>query len=257
MFDIFRTKKIGKLSKTHYEDISQKDIVYNITSVRDAKKFLSQEEFEIFTDLIQDLCQDDEPVSINITGYQQISFTIANEINEAVPYSKVCGDASDIDYIFSQKKPVFDNLVNLIGNEFLTTIGKVMEFEGGSLPNTLKMWGSAQGFLIASSKAMMQSEDTLVENYFIDYAFKVANREISDIIANFYNISDVFDSDEYKDGLHTTLSLCKKIYREDPTYIKFIKAAADTFLNINNANGDVMSAPTLMAMIDGWKDKFK
>lgn len=128
MFELMKAGRINKLSETHSENISDKLILMNIVSYPDAQRNLSKEEVSTFVQLYNKYGKTQE-YSTNLLQYELRAFILAHRFEHEgnLRYADICGAATDILFMYSNRKPDFDEMVDGIHREFVEIINDIMQ----------------------------------------------------------------------------------------------------------------------------------
>lgn len=119
--------KISKITATHAENISDKDIVYNIMSSTDAKKNFPREQFQGFMQLFNQYASKKIAFPSNAERYSNRAFAIAYEFESyGFPYEYCHGTAYDVYQMYTEKKPVFEEAVITFIDQFKAIIDDII-----------------------------------------------------------------------------------------------------------------------------------
>lgn len=124
----FPKGKISKLSPTHSEMLSDKDILFNIVNAMDAKKALDKETFGLFCQIFDHFSHEKKKYPANSLQYTDRAFSIAKTFEDnGVPYGLICGDAYDVYSMFTEKKPVFDDAAWEAADEYQSLVNVLVD----------------------------------------------------------------------------------------------------------------------------------
>ena len=132
MFDLFKVNRINKITSTHTENISDYMILMNIVNSQDAKKNLTSDEFKNYYETFGKISKRRDEIPSNSLQFQHRAFAIAYEFERdaEVPYEKICGDATDILYMYTNIKPKFEELMNDLINQYSAIINTIISGNG-------------------------------------------------------------------------------------------------------------------------------
>lgn len=176
MFDIFKIGRINRISRTHSEKISDRLILYNTVNLKDARDTLTPDEYQRFYGVFKKICKRKKEVMTNLFEYENRAFAIAYEIewDAEVSYDKVCGDATDILFMYSAKKRQFDDIIREILDKYKEIIDSIIERNGSDFLKVMAMSISYfQNLLLVVYYANHKKQDDLFMDFVIEMAFKI------------------------------------------------------------------------------------
>ena len=128
MLDFLKSSRIGKITNTHSEMISDSMILTNIVNSQVARKNLTAVEFERYRKVFDDINQKKDEISTNLLRYQHRAFKIAHKFEReaGVPYAQICVSAIEISNMYNNLKPVFNEAVGEIVSTYSEYIDSII-----------------------------------------------------------------------------------------------------------------------------------
>lgn len=247
MFDLLKANRINKISADHSERISDYLILMNIVSSTDAKKNLPAEEYASFDRVFKDIAKRKDERPANSLQYQHRAFAIAYEfeLRTNIAYSKICGDATDILFMYRNTKPKFDEDVNGICEEFLWVIGQI------DASDTIKLYLSSIAYFTCLTRELIQATKSLLENEIARYRFEIASKKL---------LAYVLDSTKARDGnqlfsqyFRDAKEMSQQAYDNCDTLDKYIETFTDTFLSMQGVPSDQSAKQRLVFLAKEWR----
>ena len=187
MFDLLKARRINKITETHSEKISDRTILYNSINIAEAKEALSTTQFSDFMRTVSSILNRKEERAANLIQYQQRVFNIIYEIEywAKTSYELFCGSATDILYMYSNMKPLFDEMVDQIVDEYIDQLENIISFNGS---DALKVYCLGQIFFERASSTVIAAKKNKNDEL-TPYVFDVAFVKMVDIISGKFDIN--------------------------------------------------------------------
>ena len=255
MFDLLKAIRINKITETHSEKISDRTILYNSINIAEAKEALSTTQFSDFMRTVSSILNRKEERAANLIQYQQRVFNIIYEIEyqAKTSYELFCGSATDILYMYSNMKPLFDEMVDQIVDEYIDQLENIISFNGS---DALKVYCLGQIFFERASSTVIAAKKNKNDEL-TPYVFDVAFVKMVDIISGKF---DIDSSDkllkERDDDARLMSSMHQEAYNNCDTLDKYIETYTNSFLYFCGAPDDSTSKKEIIDRIYGWIDDF-
>lgn len=247
--------KINKITPTHAENISDKDIAYNIMSSTDAKRNFSNEEFRGFMQLFNHYCSEKTPFPTNSERYSNRAFSIAYDFESyGFPYEYCHGSASDVYQMYTLRKPLFDDAVEQFIDHFRSLIEGIIDCnENVDEYDTMR---HSAFFLSYTIKAIENYGNMQCATDYLPFYFETCQNEYLHNV-----ISEYAHDDEGKERMTSFRQIIvdsfKKRYDEGETFEGFLYAFAKDFMTTIGAQDDEENYKLLTEEIDEWIDMAK
>lgn len=254
MFDLFKAKRINKITRDHAENVSDSLIMLNIVSAMEAKKNLSQEEFKNFYDLFGEISKRKEEIPSNSLQYEHRAFSIAYEFetDAGVPYEKICGEATDILYMYTNMKPRYDELIEDVYSEYKSIIDGLID--GNNLTESAaKIWAYAVSFFLTSTSTIIGSFASLRFDFFTKFIYersfkKLHARAVLEYVKEYENVP------EYKANRNRIEQIHEEAYEHNETLEGYIENYTNSFLFLTGAKNYEFTKISIIKMLNFLKE---
>lgn len=231
--DLFKMNRINKLSKTHYEMISDAMIVQNIVNLQDAKRALSSEQYQSLVEEYKELLNNTREYRTNLTMYEvrasQIVYLLEGRTEAS--YDRFCGDAYDILHIYSGKKAIIEEILKkdydrmtdllwLFGEKEEVIVDPSLDFKKIYINTMLFFKDIFDGIFI------------LFNNYEKDYIYRFVKEYNSKVfLQNYFDIVNGDFESLKRDGTKIR-EIGKECFRNASSPITFVDSYMNAFLNL-------------------------
>lgn len=166
MLDFLKQNRFNKISADHSEPVSDKMIMYNIVNTAEARKNLSSGQFKQFMQIFNKYNSSKRETLCNSIQYEHRAFRIAYDFEFAgVPYDEICGQATDILYMYTNMKPKYDELINDQADDYIYLINGIV-YRNPFRPKK-EVYLYAAAFLYPLLSSIIQSSNDLKTDEFI------------------------------------------------------------------------------------------
>ncbi|WP_022755973.1 hypothetical protein [Butyrivibrio fibrisolvens] len=253
MFDFLKMNRINKITRDHAENVSDSLILMNIVNSQDAKKNLSQEEYKNFLDMFSEISKRKDEIPSNSLQYEQRAFSIAYEFecDAGVPYDKICGDANDILFMYSNMKPKYDELINDLYDEYTGIIDSLIR--NNNLSGTAdKVWSYSVSFFVMSTSTVINSFQSLRLDFFTKFIYERCFKKLSEMVVIEY-VKSHDRIPEYK-ALRTKIEqVHTEAYNNNDTLDGYIETYTNSFLFLAGAPDSAFEKARLIKMLGDLK----
>ena len=231
MFDLIKSNRINKITATHSEKISDYMILMNIVNTMDAKKNLSQEQYNIFCKEFNEIKKRKDEVPTNSLQYEHRAFGIAYSFEmKDVPYEYICGDSTDILYMFSNMKPKYDELINGLISEYSSIVDAIIKESSGLDPLTI--WAYSLQFYEDITHRIIASFSSLMDDYFTRFIYQTAHLKMQEIVRNNYVGNDEKTFRKARLNMETVKKLELSVYDNCNGLDKYVDGFINSFLHL-------------------------
>lgn len=253
MFDLFKTNRINKITSTHTEKISDNMILMNIVNSQDAKKNLTSDEFKSYYETFRKISKRRDEIPTNALQYQHRAFSIAYEFEwyAGVPYEKICGDATDILYMYSNIKPKFEELMNDLINQYSEIINTLIN-ENGLSDEEFKVRSYAIEFFIQSTATVILAYTSLRFDFFTKFVYEMAYMNMNRGVAKDY-IKGEKDLADFRTYIKRIDDIHKEAYDNNDSLDKYIQNFTNSFMFLAGASDDRVSNASIVNLLDELK----
>ena len=163
--------RINRITADHSEKVSDFIILINIVNNEDAKKTLSAEQFAAYMKKYNEIAERKEPIESNALQYQHRAFNIVYEIEQdtGVRYEDICGDATDILYMYSNLKPGFDELLEQAISDYTDVVADIISKNPECLENSrmvFRNWVYAVEYYMNAAAMIISAYEMLRTDYY-------------------------------------------------------------------------------------------
>ena len=243
MFDTFKVSRINKLTETHSEKLSDCTILMNIVNSIDAKKNLTENEYKKFIEVFNNIHKRKDEELTNSLQHRAFRIAYEFETQANIPYEKICGDAHDILYVYSNLKPLFDDAVNEIVSEFIEIIDEIIKCN--DISDKFKVYSLSCTYFLYLTHNIIQSDSKLFENVITCFTYEISYKNIIIICDQF-----ITDQNMYNDFMKYKELICKmnqQAYDNCDTLDKYIEMFTNSFLYFSGATNDISNKIKLLA----------
>lgn len=252
MFDMFKANRINKLTPTHSEKISDYMILLNMVNSMDVQKKVSSEDFSKFRFAFQSIAARREEKLTNSLQYEHRAFTIAYELEEltGIPYQKMCGDATDILYMYTNRKPQVEAAITESTEEAMGIIQTVISSAGNG---DLKLFAYVLTLLRCLLIQVGSRDERVYDN-------KITIFMIDKVINNIYkNIDQIFklrgtpNGKRFDDYCDEIVKLNAEAVRNTKDLDNYMDSIVNSVLYLCN----IPSSPLVKRMVLDWINKWR
>lgn len=255
MFDLLKARRINKITETHSEKISDRTILYNIINIAEAKDALPSTQFSAFMGTVSSILDRKEERAANLVQYHQRAFNIIYEIEywTKTSYELFCGSATDILFMYSNMKPVFDEAVDQIVTKYMNLLENIISFNNS---DAFKVYCLGQIFFVRVSSTVIASKLNKNDE-FIPYVFDIAFVKMVDIVSEKFDI-DSNDKLLKERESHSQLIniMDQEACNSCDTLDEYIKMCTNSFFYFFGASDDSTNKKEMIKHIYGWIDDY-
>ncbi len=251
MFDFL---KINKLTATHSEKISDRTIVLDIVNAQEAKNNLSNQDYQRFMNVVREIMQRKKKRSANLLQYEHRAFAIAYEIEKEaqIPYEKICGAAKDILYVYSNRKPQFEDAKTEMINSFKTILDDMLD---GHEDKRVIVYTLASSYLSNLLLTICRQNSNIRENEFLIFLYKTMKEDFIVLARDvFVNAGQTHHVDELTSAINRINEMCEQAARNTASTEKFIETYTRSFAYFTGVQDNTLNTERLISLAKSWNE---